>query len=310
MEHLRSSFTDTEKEKFFTPDRGLFDVTIIRSKVINNLVVVICDTQDEPVCILRAKNIVNKTTEAYPYRMLFENIVKVEKLVLQDIDSIGESDNVIGRVDEITANSTYTVWADQDTYNVRNVEANLSSEQLAKLYLFGIKAAEQFGGLRIKSSRWVPRRKMLKDNASIKQDFIMKINVSNIHVKIYLETNRYFSLNIGSITREPVEIINPILTMLIVNNIELGFVAPEWAETTGHTSQLLSIPNITLKKTFSINNDSIFLKTVDGLISSPQPVQGFKLQDSEYQKFILNFYLLGVVQSPTVTIPYSIQPVM
>jgi hypothetical protein len=311
MEHLRSTLSKEEKELFFVADRGIFDVNIIRSKSVKSLILVICDTLDAPLCILRAKNILQRTTECYPYEMKFENIVKAENLILQDIDCTSENDKIIGRIDEVVTTNCYTVWNDLDSYLLRNFEASLSSELLARLYLFGIKAKEQFGGLKIKSSRWVPRRKMLKDNAALKQDFILKLNVSNINLKINLEGDKYFMLNIASIQKEREEFIEPVISMLTLSNLEIGFSAPKWIESAGQPSNLITIPKIILKKNFSLNKDDI-CKGAKGTDPKLQKrlVSGFMLHDNVFQQFVKNYYLLAIVQNPNLTLPYQIQPVM
>ena len=87
-------------------------MTIVRSKTVKKCVAVLCDTADEPMCIIRLDNILDKTTETYPFNMVIDHTVKAEKLVFQDIDSQSESDKVIGRIDEVVMSEFFNVWND------------------------------------------------------------------------------------------------------------------------------------------------------------------------------------------------------
>ena len=141
------NLTDEERIKYYKPDRDLYDVLVTRIKGIKKLAAVICNTQDEPLCLVQASNILDKTIEAFPYNMLFEHVVKAENIVIQDTDISPEKDSVIGKLDEVVMNEHYDVWADLESYHLRNLYMDIPCQLLAKFAAFGEKAGELFGVL-------------------------------------------------------------------------------------------------------------------------------------------------------------------
>ena len=144
MQHARSDFSQEKKEKFFTPDRGLFDVKITRSKAIKKLVAVLCDTTEEPMCIVRLSNLLDRTVETYPYNMVIDHTVKAEKIVFHDVDSQKENEKIIGKLDEAVMTEYFNVWNDDESYHLRNFEADFSSGLLLKLVMYAKEAPRMF----------------------------------------------------------------------------------------------------------------------------------------------------------------------
>ena len=141
--HMRSNFTQAQKDKYFVPDRDLYDATLVRSKQVKQLVVVLCNTADEPLCIVRASNISDTTTETYPYRMSLDRKIKVENVILENASLASQS--LIGRLEEVVIDEVFTVHQDVESYHLRNFDANFDSASLSKLVVFFKQAKEQFG---------------------------------------------------------------------------------------------------------------------------------------------------------------------
>lgn len=115
--------------------------------------IVVCNTNEEPICIVRIGNFYKKAVETHPFNMKFEQITKVENVVIQELDSTSENDKVIGKLDEFSSHESFTVWNDFDNYHLRNLQIELSTQLLSKLIKMGMKIGEQMSGLGIKNSK-------------------------------------------------------------------------------------------------------------------------------------------------------------
>jgi hypothetical protein len=278
-------------------------------------VAVLCDTADEPMCIIRLDNILDKTTETYPFNMVIDHTVKAEKLVFQDIDSQSESDKVIGRIDEVVMSEFFNVWNDAESYHLRNFEADCSSHLLSKLLVYGAHAGKMFAvspahqGLRLKRSRWTPRRKVLRENAGLKRDYILKANLNNIRLRVTTETGDRFELNVGSLVKDPLDLVDPVVNLVTASNLELLFNTPKNTEDPDRFVPLVLVPKVVLKKNFSMNQASLSPRPGEEPCLTSQPVNGFRLMHQEFQDFIHNYYFLLTVSGLAVHLPYVVQPI-
>lgn len=257
LTNCKSNFSAKEKEIYHNADRDFFDVFMVRNKTFKNIMVVICNTNEEPICIARIGNVFKKAIETHPFSMRFEQITKVENVVLQELDCQTDSDKIIGKLDEFSSHECFTIWNDFDNYHLRNLELKLSTEMLSKLVKMGLKLKEQMDGLNIKNSKWIPRRKILKENAAFKRDFIMKVDVNNIEVDIYSESGVNLSLSLGSITKEPLVIIKPVVNILEVSNLTVKFSSPQWNIEQDKPLTLFSVPKIILKKSYILKHSLV-----------------------------------------------------
>lgn len=334
LEHIRSELSLADKIRYFNPEQGFYDVTLVREKSFSNIVIVICNTSDEPLCIFRAANVNDKITESYPFKMLYERVFRLDGIQIQDINSMGDKDQVLGTLDEIVMHEVYDAQNDLESYNLRNLDVALPIELAGKLAMFAMNAKEQFGGLRLKQARWIPRRKMLRDNGSLKQDFVLKINVSNVKLVINLTPEDFVMLKIGSAIKENYDEVEELVTQLEVSNLEVNYFTPKWEKEAKDIDPILIIPKITLKKGFWLSRakNSSETKTsvdnkaprsrlgsgkIEGLQGQPQKSKrgahtpashkGFRLLDAGFHEFVSNFYQLIQIESPAITIPFELQ---
>src|SRR3990167_2226559 len=323
-----------DKIKYFNPEQGFYDVTLIREKSFSNIVIVICNTNDEPLCIVRAVNISDKITESYPFNMLYERVFRLDGIQVQDINSMGEKDRILGSLDEVVMHEVYNSQNDLESYNLRNLDLAIPIELAGKLAVFGMNTKEQFGGLRMKQARWIPRRKMLRDNGALKQDFVLKINVSNVKLVINLNSDEFVMLKLGSAIKENYDEVEELVTQLELSNLELQYFTPKWEKEMKDIEPLLVIPKITLKKGFwlsraknasdasaaqnaSSNKAKMGADRIDGAFgqqqklkrgpNTPSSHKGFRLLDARFHEFVSNFYQLIHVESPNLTVPYELQ---
>ena len=137
---MKSNMSAQDKDKSFSPDRGLYDVKMVRKKFVKQLVVFLCNTADEPLCLVKTQNLLDITTETYPYTMLFERIIKTENLTLENVTL--EQNQPIGKLDEIVLHEHFNIENDSESYHLRNFEANFDSSVLSKLIVFFKQAKE------------------------------------------------------------------------------------------------------------------------------------------------------------------------
>lgn len=318
LTHCRTALNQAEKEEFIAPDREYFDIVLVRGKTYKNITVVVCNTMDEPICILTLGNIIDKTTECYPFNMKLERILKAEGINIQTLED-SDSDRQIGHLDEFVLNEKFTIWNDSESYHLRNFDIKLSTELVAKLTKFGVKIMGQIKGLRLKRARWMPRRKVLRENAGHKRDFIMKLNLSNINIQINAESRDYFVIKLASCYKKTVDVIEPTVTLAELSNFEIQFSSAKWNLGDENLVTLLSLPKVFVKKNFTLKDSPLYHgyyyrfkteeMTNEGEMKACCQVQGYKLQDIELQRFIKNFYLLIVVQNLKIVVPNSIQAV-
>lgn len=244
---------ESEKREFINSDRDYFDINLIRGKTYKNIMIVVCNTMDEPLCIVTAANIIDKTTECYPFTMKLERILKAENIHIQNLED-SSTDKEIGHLDEFVLKEKFTIWNDAESYHLRNFEAKLSTELLSKLGRFGVKINEQIKGLNLKRARWMPRRKILRENAAHKRDFIMKLNLSNINIQIFAESKDYFVIKLASCYKKYQEMIEPSVTLAELSGLEVQFSSAKWNLGDQNITTLLSLPKILVKKNFVLKD--------------------------------------------------------
>jgi hypothetical protein len=253
--HCRTTLTKADKEKFICADREYFDINLVRSKTYKNIMVVVCNTLDEPICIVTINNILDKTTECYPFNMKLERILKAEGIQIQNLED-SNTDRQIGHLDEFVLEEKFTVWNDSESYHLRNFEIKLSTELVAKLTRFGLKINEQIKGLNLKRARWMPRRKVLRENAGFKRDFILKLNLSNINIQINAESKDYFIVKLASCYKKPMDTIEPTMTFAELSGFEVQFSSAKWnlGDHEQNLITLLSLPKTFIKKNFTLKD--------------------------------------------------------
>ena len=254
--HSRLNFSQEEKNRFIKPDREYFDITLIRMKTYKNIMVVVCNTLSEPLCIVNITNIIDKTTECYPFQMNLERIVKAEGIQIQSIDDVNNYKE-IGHLDEFVLKEKFTIWNDSESYHLRNFEAKLSTELLGKLGRFGVKINEQIKGLNLKRARWMPRRKVLRENAAHKRDFILKMNLSNINIQINAESGDYFVVKLASCYKKAQQIIEPTVNLAELSGFEVQFSSAKWNLGEENLVTLLSLPKAFVKKNFTLKDSPL-----------------------------------------------------
>lgn len=255
--NCRSNLSIADKKAFHNADRDFFDVDMTRTKTFKNMMVVVCNTNEEPICIVRIGNFYKKAVETHPFSMKFEQITKIENVTLQELDCQTDQDHIIGKMDEYSSHEHFTVWNDFENHHLRNLELKLSNQMLSKMVKMALKLKEQMDGLRIRNSKWIPRRKILKENAALKRDSILKVDVSNIQVNIFSESGVRFSITIGNINKEPQTVFKPVVNMLEVSNLTVNFSSPQWNIEQERELTLVSLPKVILKKSYCIKNSPV-----------------------------------------------------
>lgn len=255
--NCKSTFSLKDKETYHNADRDYFDVVMTRVKQLRNLMVVVCNIHEEPLCIVRISNVFNKVIETFPFSMKFQQELKVENILLQQLNCQTEKDLVIGHIDEFSTNESYNVWNDFQNYHLRNLDLQLSTELFSKLIKFAMKFKEQLDGLRIRNSKWIPRRKILRENASYKKDFLLKVNVSSIQVQIQSESGDQCIISLASCNKDPLDNIKSVVDMLEVSNIKIQFRSAKCNFDQDQLVTLLSLPKVVIKKNFTLKNSPV-----------------------------------------------------
>jgi len=150
---------------------------------------------------------------------------------------------------------------------------------------------------------------VLRENAGFKRDFILKVNLNSISLRVTTETGDRFSLNVGSVVKDPVDLLDSVVNMVTVSNLELLFNSPKNSEDPDKLVPLLRIPKVVLKKNFSMNQAALNPKAGEGGSLTGQPVNGFRLMHQEFQDFINNHYFLLAISGLAVHLPYVVQPI-
>lgn len=252
--NCKTTLSLADKKTYHNADRDYFDVVMTRIKNIKNLMVVICNTNGEPVCIARIDNVLHKVIETFPFSVKFEQLIKVENIVLQQLNCQTDKDQVIGRLDEFSSHESHNIWNDFHNYHLRNLELQLGTELFSKLAKAVIKLKEQLDGLRIRNSKWIPRRRLLKENSSYKKDFLMKVNVSNIRVQIQSESGDQCIIYLASCNKEPLDTIKSVVQMLEISGLTVQFKSAKVSSGQEQVITLLSLPKLILKKNFTLKN--------------------------------------------------------
>ena len=130
----------------------------------------------------------------------------------------------------------------------------------------------------------------------MKRDFLLKINVSNILLRIITENQDSFILKIGSVFKDPVDVVETVSNLITVKDFDLSFVSVNQLFENETEMKLVGLPRITVKKNYSMNKKTACVNTDSN---------GFKLQHKEYQEFINNYYLLVSLEGLTIQLPYS-----
>lgn len=253
--HCRTTLSPQEKERFICADRDYFDIVLVRSKTYKNIMVVVCNTLDEPICIVTVGNVLDKTTECYPFSMNLERILKVEGVNIQNLED-SNTDKIIGHLDEFVLKEKFTIWNDSESYHLRNFDIKLTTELVAKLARFGVKINEQIKGLNLKRARWMPRRKVLRENAGHKRDFIMQLNLSNINIQVHAESKDFFVVKLASCYKKPMETIESTITLAELSGFEVLFSSAKWnlGDVDQNLITLLSLPKVFVKKNFTLKD--------------------------------------------------------
>lgn len=153
---------------------------------------------------------------------------------------------------------------------------------------------------------------MLKENAVLKQDFILKVTASNINIKIGIDDNEYFLIKLGSAMKDVKETIENIIPWLLLTNLEILYSTQKSLTNPEKEEPLLTIPKIVVKKNFTMSQSRLLVRPTspEEAKNFPFSVKGFRLQDREFQELVINFYLLVSVYNLNVKLPFSIQPMM
>lgn len=78
----------------------------------------------------------------------------------------------------------------------------MSSELALRFIKYMTEFGKQFSGLRMNRSKWVPRRKLIRENYMVKRDFLAVLNASNIKIRLVLDTGRIIQINLASVIKE------------------------------------------------------------------------------------------------------------
>ena len=165
----------------------------------------------------------------------------------------------------------------------------------------------------------------------LKRDFILKMMLSNINLKVQRKSGDYFHIKIGSLVKEPQICIEAINTMLNINNLEVNFCKID-GEDGFIEESLIKLPSIQIIKRYdpndiiktplpkSMNLSESFVNMFTNPSRKQQQagqnskisqrsVAGFKIQDESFYDLVYNFCLVIKIQDIQLTLPFDIQPI-
>lgn len=89
-----------------------------------------------------------------------------------------------------------------ENFNLQSLDIEVSSELALRFIKYMTEFGSQFSGLRMNRTKWVPRRKLIRENYMLKRDFLAVLNASNIRIRLVLDTGRIIQINLASVIKE------------------------------------------------------------------------------------------------------------